>query len=188
VFCDETADCPRGQRCCLSFDNHEEGKPWGYECSMNPCTATERCMPGGACSHGYQCNADALEGTCKRVNPGTACGKAKCPAATPVCCWDAGTKTGACVADECRTLQETRLTCASPSDCEGQVCGTTEFIGDPDKDKHPGFLCNPASHLTFRMLCSTLQDCPRHPRSGEPRRACRHTAELPAGVKECVYE
>ncbi|RLB65058.1 MAG: hypothetical protein DRI90_03010 [Deltaproteobacteria bacterium] len=50
-----------------------------------------------------------------------------------------------------------------------------------------GLSCIPMNHMLNAVACDTLRDCPRHPPTGAEPKACRHTAGLPRGVKECIY-
>lgn len=188
AHCDENADCAGGQVCC-PYWGCSGGCPPEHICQQAPCDyGNEVCLPGGACRRGFRCVTDetGMAGACQWENIGARCGGKRCSGDTPVCCWNAETKKGECVASSCPS-ESNRLTCSGPADCGGSACVAYHFIGQPETEPDQGYVCGPLSHVVNSVLCSSMKDCFQHPPTGAPPLRCAHTAELPPGVKKCVY-
>ena len=117
--------------------------------------------------------------------PRSACGKLTCSGATPVCCYDAKTKTARCIASTpdknpyddpaCPIGEQTaRLACASPADCGGEACCTS----GPAKVTSCGGQC-----MSGIDTCRTVADCPAF--LGSPT-GCTPDPAIPI-LKTCEY-
>ncbi|MBI5534431.1 MAG: SUMF1/EgtB/PvdO family nonheme iron enzyme [Deltaproteobacteria bacterium] len=187
--CDEQADCGAGQVCC-PWVGCSGGCPQERRCQAPPCdSGDEVCLPGGTCQPGFRCTVTPgfAEASCTWTDVGASCGGTRCSGQKPVCCWDDKARKGTCSERQCKK-QESAFGCTSPKDCGGSTCGQTQYYGDPNLDPdHLGFACAPLSHMTQAVLCSSMKDCPMHPPTGSKPKSCRHTADLPPGVKQCDY-
>jgi len=186
--CDENADCDGNKVCCPSW-GCSGGCPEDRMCQDRPCDqGDEICLPGGQCRAGFECEAEAghRRGRCRWQDVGAWCGTKRCSGDKPVCCLPAGKTSGYCSANDCKTGQY-RLACSRPGDCGGSACGVSQsFAADPNAP-NPGYTCTTLSHMVQAVACDTIRDCPRHPPTGTVAKACRQTAEVPRGVKECIY-
>lgn len=187
--CDEQADCGAGQVCC-SWRACSERCPQVRHCQPPPChNGNEMCLPGGACREGFRCTPipGSSEASCTWVNAGASCGGTRCSGQKPICCWDPKARTGTCAERHCMR-QETALLCSSPQDCGGLTCGQRPDSDDTDDDPNPrGFSCTRPNQLTQAVLCDSVKDCPIHSPTGSKPKSCRHTSDLPPGVKRCEY-
>ena len=185
--CDENADCPSGKVCC-PFWGCSGGCLREQVCQAAPCDyGPEVCLPGGTCRAGFSCvtEPDGRHGHCVWQNVGASCGGKRCSGDKPVCCWDPKTNRGTCSASSC-SMESQRLECTGPRDCGGSVCGHATYYGDPNQPD-PGYGCLPMSHIVDAFLCHKKSDCPVHPPTGSNPKGCRHTPDLPPGVKACDY-
>jgi hypothetical protein len=202
-LCDETADCPKGQRCCQITSADDTCMTSGKTiCTPKKCGQTlevsnEVCLPGSTCASGACIVASGKrEGSCPLDANALRCGAATCKVGE-ACCWDPVRRTGSCAAgDTCPTAGAShRFTCLRPSDCgPGLECfngsGTVTF-----SDYHCGRVrCSSTALVAGPMLCESVADCPWVPRAepnGEIRgygpRSCQTDKDLPAGVKACSY-
>lgn len=187
--CDEMADCPRKQSCCVTW-GCTGGCPPIVECTDVPCLhgQVEQCLPGGACSPGFSCVAGESDrpGSCSYDKAGVACGgKLRCSAPTPVCCWNTKTRTGECARDCGEEPDEDRwaLRCTTPDDCGGYPCANvtmtplqfTTCLGSYDVPDR--------SNVVF---CRTLADCPTMNMLGKPK-ACVADRSFPGKAKVCQF-
>ena len=184
-YCDETADCGSGQRCCRTW-GCTGGCPTMYACESGACDwgMNEICGSGATCSEGFVCN-DEAPASCKLDPlPTPKCGKATC-AAGQSCCWNEKTKKGAC-RESCPESDEVfAFACTSPKQCGGHPCGSWRLFGDPT----PGvrFWCTAEAQLTGnhgRVICETIADCPKI--MGMDPTGCKGPAAMP-GLRECFY-
>lgn len=188
--CDEKADCPGNQSCCMTW-SCSGGCPPIWECTAVPCWhgPVEQCLPGGTCSPGFHCAISQYSrtGTCVFDKAGVTCGKTRCSGATPVCCWSTKTLTGACssTCNDGETPDDDvwALACTSPTDCGGYPCA--DFFPAPS---HRSF-CSGSYNVPDQsgtVFCRTIRDCPVMNMLGRPK-ACRADKAFPPGVKTCVY-
>lgn len=185
--CDESADCKGNELCCLRADESSGLAP-RQVCQPAPCDrGTEACLPGGNCAAGFRCSIGWLgrHGRCTWQDVGARCGAKRCAGTTPVCCWDEQRNAGECSASAC-ALDKSRFACSSPQDCGELPCVAAAFGGLAGRDPDPGFECGPVIDRVTSALCRTLKDCPVRS-TGERPKTCKHTPELPSGVKRCVY-
>ena len=186
--CDENEDCPGKQVCC-PYWGCSGGCPPEQVCQDAPCEyGSEICQPGGQCRPGFTCETGwtGRQGYCAWQDVGAQCGGKRCSGATPLCCWDEKAGKGTCAASTCDSKELARFYCTGPKDCGGSTCAALQYLGAPDAPR-VSYGCVPMSHLVNAVLCNTKKDCPRHPPTGTEPSACRHTADLPPGVKGCVY-
>jgi hypothetical protein len=186
--CDENADCAGKQVCC-PYWGCSGGCPPEQICQDAPCDyGPEVCRPGGTCRPGFTCKPGwtGRDGFCAWQDVGAQCGGKRCSGATPLCCWNEAAKVGTCAASTCDNLDVARFYCSAPRDCGGSTCAALQTLGNPDAPR-VSYGCASMSHLVNAVLCDTKKDCPRHPPTGSVPLACRHTPDLPPGVKGCVY-
>ena len=186
--CDEKADCPGKQSCCMTW-GCSGGCPPVAVCSDVPCLHghVEQCLPGGACSPGFRCSAGAgaRPGSCVYEKAGVACGKVRCAGDKPVCCWNSKTRTGECARDCGEEPDEDRwaLQCTTPDDCGGYPCANavvsplqfTTCLGAYDVPDR--------STLVF---CRSMKDCPTMNMLGKPK-ACVPEPMFPGKAKVCRF-
>lgn len=186
--CDEKADCPGKQSCCLTW-GCSGGCPPIAVCSDVPCLhgQVEQCLPGGACSPGFRCNASAggRPGACVYEKAGVACGKQRCSGERPVCCWNAKKRAGECARSCGEEPDEDRwaLQCTTPDDCGGYPCANATVtplqfstcMGDYDVPDR--------SSVVF---CRKLADCPTMNMLGKPK-ACLPDPRFPGNAKTCRF-
>lgn len=186
--CDEKADCPGAQACCMTWACSGECPPVAV-CSDAPCLhgAVEQCLPGGECSAGFRCEAarGGRPGTCVLTNPGVACGETRCSGARPLCCWNAKTRSGECARECSEEPDEDRwsLGCTTPDDCAGHPCAN--LVPSPV----PFSSCTSAYDVPDRssvVFCRTIADCPVMNLLGKPR-ACAHDRRFPSGTRTCRF-
>lgn len=186
--CDEKADCPGAESCCVTW-GCSGGCPPVSVCSKVPCLhgPVEQCLPGGTCSPGFHCvkHEGSRVGSCAFDRAGVACGKQRCSADAPVCCWNTKTRKGQCAAscgDE--PGDDTwALRCASPDDCGGYPCA--DLVPAPVRFTQ----CLGAYDVPDRsdlIFCRTLRDCPVSNMLGKPK-ACMPNPAFPGRAKTCVY-
>jgi hypothetical protein len=179
--CDETADCPSGERCCGGYQG--EGSFRSERCEAK--CREERCLPGSTCGNGNTCPANERElgSYCPLRTKAPRCGASVC-AANEVCCWNREGDHGRCAA-QCESGVETTFECTSPAQCDGLQCNRVNV--------HPHHRCG-GNGFELAILCDKLADCPKHMSSlgwqdGSPRAVrCAHAPGLPTGAKQCVYE
>ena len=104
----------------------------------------------------------------------------------PVYCWDPKSNRG--------NLQRFFLQHGIPSVLSAQRRG---IAGGACADTRPTTVtrtsliratpCLPMSHIVDAFLCRKKSDCPVHPPTGSNPKGCRHTPDLPPGVKACDY-
>jgi len=186
--CDEKADCPGQQTCCMTW-GCSGGCPPVAVCSGFPCLhgQVEQCLPGGACSPGFRCvpGEGNRPGHCSYEKAGVACGKKRCSGDEPVCCWNAKKKSGECAKDCGEEPDEDRwaLHCTSPDDCGGYPCANaavsplqfTACLGSYDVPDR--------SSVVF---CRSIKDCPKMNMLGLPK-ACLPDASFPGKPKTCRF-
>ncbi len=208
--CDESSDCPTGERCCrrFSFDSECQSRE-RWSCVAGSCgtfsdSTAELCLRGSTCASG-PCRAREgvvgwpLEGFCPLEGPELACGGTRCKSGE-ACCWNAATNEGRCTSDgTCGTdafdpKKPFRLfTCERPSDCgPGFECFNTSGL-----DSHEEYLCghtqcHPLTVVLGPVLCEKPADCPKTMLRGDPPKAfglvgCKRRADHPPGVKACAY-
>jgi hypothetical protein len=179
VACDDTSDCPTGQACCHSFDESLNGF---LECSALPCKrGGEACHGSAKCTEGYACvpDNDWPGYTCVYDRGSVGCGKVTCSGATPICEWDAASKTGKCVARS-PELNLGHISCDDHSDCgKGNVCihpmGGTQCAGPDQYDQ---------SLMNTTIACKTDKDCPQLAWM-QTKMVCLTKPELPPTLKVC---
>jgi len=188
--CDEKADCPGDQSCCLTW-GCSGGCPPVAVCSKVPCLhgPVELCLPGGACSKGFHCvpGDGNRPGSCEFDRAGVTCGDTRCSGTTPICCWDTKARTGECVA-QCNDQDELNLDlwalrCTSPDDCGGYPCAD---FGSLPMRIGACFGAYDVPDRSQTVFCRTIRDCPTMNLQGKPK-ACRAAPAFPRGVKVCVY-
>ena len=179
AYCDELADCPRGQRCC------EEATEAGTIVACRPeCPGQERCVKGGECGSGLTCaptgwSSDAYE--CVSASE-KECGPARCGGATPICRWDHTTKTGACAAGRSGDGHG-NLECFDSADCHGARCCFGSY----------GAHCAAKCDELEWALCASKAECPEEAFDAASSmrgtlRGCEHSDSVPPAAKECVYD
>jgi hypothetical protein len=124
VQCDDGADCPADEVCCVT----EDSSAFEFACStIEDCGGYESCIPGGSCSAGLTCIPDAAEFTgakCVGAMASITCGSTTCVGGE-FCCND---QSAVCVppGSQCSHSYE----CDSPSDCgPGASCCDDGFGG-----------------------------------------------------------
>jgi hypothetical protein len=180
--CDEQADCGSGKRCCTPlYDESELKREYcGAECGG------ERCLAGSTCTNGNPCATQEAErgGECPLALKPPTCGSAVCKLGER-CCWNGEDQQGRCAKD-CGEDARVWFECTHPDQCApGYACNTW-----------PGVMQYRCGGAGFQggVMCRTLKDCPKHlsalgTNPGAPvARSCVHTALLPPGSKECLYE
>lgn len=186
--CDEKADCPGSQTCCMTW-GCSGGCPPVAVCSDFPCLhgPVEQCLPGGACSSGFRCNAGDgnRPGYCVFEKAGVACGKQRCTGDKAVCCWNSKKRTGECARDCGEEPDEDRwaLHCTTSDDCGGYPCANamvtplqfTTCLGAYDVPDR--------SSVVF---CRNLADCPTMNMFGKPK-ACVADRRFPGNAKTCRF-
>ena len=167
--CDDAADCTGGQICCLDLSKTAPAKI-SYECSPGPCNLHEACIPGGVCSSGFQCVADAQEPSgarCVAVDAAVTCDAATCIEPAGVCCLDAAPTCGSYDASCSLGLE-----CDDSADCgAGYVCCGSSGTS----------ACASATTCKGVRLCATDGECAAN-------QTCLPASALdgyPASVKLC---
>lgn len=186
--CDEKADCPGTQSCCMTW-GCSGGCPPVAVCSDVPCLhgQVEQCLPGGACSPGFRCaaSAGAPRGTCVYEKAGVQCGKSRCSGDAPVCCWNAKQKKGQCARDCGEEPDEDRwaLSCTTPDDCGGYPCANAAVTPLQFAACMGAYDVPDRSSIVF---CRSLEDCPTMNMLGKPR-ACLPNRLFPGNAKTCQF-
>jgi hypothetical protein len=186
--CDEKADCPGSQSCCMTW-GCSGGCPPVATCSDMPCWhgPEEQCLPGGSCSAGFVCrkSGSSRTGYCFYDKASVACGKQRCSGDKPVCCWNTKTKTGEC-AESCAEEENEdlwALSCTNPDDCGGYPCAN--FVPSPRAFTR----CMGSYDVPDRstvVFCRSIKDCPQMNMLGKPK-ACLADKSFPGKAKTCRY-
>src|SRR4029434_7194316 len=79
--CDDAADCPAGQRCCVQATAMQGSYQLSYQCSSTSCDLYESCIPGGVCARGFVCleqEAELTGAKCVSAGVSVPCGGEVC--------------------------------------------------------------------------------------------------------------
>lgn len=186
--CDEKADCPGNQSCCMTW-GCSGGCPPIAVCSDVPCLhgPVEQCLPGGACSAGFSCAASEgrRPGSCRYDKAGVACGTQRCSGEKPVCCWSSTRRTGQCARGCGEEPDDDRwaLQCTTPDDCGGYPCANAAVTPLQFAACLGAYDVPDRSSVVF---CRNLKDCPTMNMLGKPK-ACVADPRFPGKAKTCRF-
>lgn len=176
--CDDGLDCPRGETCCVRWDQYSPSSACVARADVSQSCRAELCEPDGAkCPAGTTCEAaPAHGGTCEAPKgPATCTGGKRCAKDKPIC---ALTKGGpACVAvgtpEHAAVPGESRFTCTKQSDCHGDeacsyVFGEIEHdVGTFCSRYSPAYMGSLVCDPSDKTMCGPGKGCVCEP-GGRP--------------------
>lgn len=114
--CDDSGDCPAGQRCCEQWVASGQN---GYLACSASCDIREVCVEGRPCS---KSGAACVDGTCAMPPEKRHCGAATCTREKPFCCGADEASAVCSTSAQCEDDGKRRFECASPRDCIEGAC------------------------------------------------------------------
>ncbi len=179
IGCDESSDCPDGQRCCWNAADSENS----FTGCAKACDLGVACRVDSDCPKEFVCGNQGQDqpGQCRVAKPQSPCGSELCRGDTPVCCYEPTNKNHRCVANDgsCRGGEVPAFAagCATARDCGGEFCCVF----------YQSYCA--ASCINSQLACENNADCPKD-YAGFALVGCQPTTDSyqPPWLKLCNYD